>query len=243
LLGACAAADVGIGVVDSPDPTYRTGELTYTLTAQNYGPTTAAGVTVTDTLPANTTFRSVSAPNGWTCTSPAVGAAGTVTCSVDSLAVGSATITLKVIVSSSAPASGTIQNQAAVSATTSDPSDTNNIGTATTSIAASSQCSPRPPVRVLVEPAGPDALRVTVSTTGSGNRLVQLFATIPDSARVDIRNGPSNLTGQQSLGVGTGAQAVFVVRRVGEGAVTIPLEVVDTCGTWKTVVGQGTGSS
>jgi hypothetical protein len=57
---------------------------------------------------------------------------------------------------------------------------------------------------------------------------------------LDVPNGPNDLTGQQSLPVGDGSQPVVVfVRRVGPGALTMPLRATDGCGEWPTFVGIG----
>src|SRR5439155_15934698 len=48
----------------------------------------ASAVVVTHTLAPQTGFVTLAAPAGWTCTKPAVGAAGTVSCSKTSMAVG-----------------------------------------------------------------------------------------------------------------------------------------------------------
>jgi len=70
--------------------------------------------------------------------------------------------------------------------------------------------------------------------------LLQLGITIPSNARVDVVNGPQNLVGVQSLPVFSGTQpVVFLVRRVGPGAITVPLTAVDTCGEWPSFVGGG----
>ncbi len=82
----------------APQSVNRGSTLTYTLTYKNAGPGGADGVVVSQVLPANTTFASVSAP-GATCTTPAVGAAGTVTCNLGTLneaTTGSFTITVNV---------------------------------------------------------------------------------------------------------------------------------------------------
>src|SRR5438128_2704111 len=79
---------------DSPDPVIAGNNLTYTLSVSNAGPSNAASLSVTDTLPAGTSFVSASG-TGWTCTGTA-----TVTCTRASLAVASAPdITVVVTVS------------------------------------------------------------------------------------------------------------------------------------------------
>src|SRR5882724_3058501 len=89
-----SSADVGVAKVDSPDPVPAGSNLTYTITVNNAGPSNAASVSLTDTLPAGTTFVSLSSSGGWSCTTPAVGAGGTVSCEIASLGVGNAVFTL-----------------------------------------------------------------------------------------------------------------------------------------------------
>ena len=59
-----AQADLGIGLAAPPDPVRVGQDLTYTINVTNAGPANATGVTVTDTLPANTTFVSAMPSQG-----------------------------------------------------------------------------------------------------------------------------------------------------------------------------------
>src|SRR5262249_5730246 len=98
-------------------------------------------------------------------------------------------------------------------------------------------CSPRPSVAVQVVPLDGGRLQVTIGATSTaatpGNRLVQLRATIPDNARVDMLDGPGDIAGEQLLPIGDGSYPVtFRVRRIAPGAITIPLVAVDRCGEW-----------
>jgi uncharacterized repeat protein (TIGR01451 family) len=103
--------------------------IVYTLTAQNAGPNAASTVVVTDALPASLLFQSIVAPAGFTCTTPAVGASGTITCNAATFANGAtATFTLTVRVASNA--SGTIANSASISSATTDPNSGNSSGSA-----------------------------------------------------------------------------------------------------------------
>ena len=79
-------ANLAVTLADAPDPVNAGDDVTYTVVVTNNGPHTAPGATVTFPIPAGTTFESVTAPAGWTCTAPPVGAAGTVTCQHPSLA-------------------------------------------------------------------------------------------------------------------------------------------------------------
>jgi uncharacterized repeat protein (TIGR01451 family) len=135
-------ADLTLTKTDSPDPVSAGGDLTYTITVTNKGPDAAASVVVTDTLPGGTTFKSAAPPSGWSCTKPAVGSGGTVTCSTGSMAVSVvATIKLVVKVDATVKAGTVISNTASVSAQTSDPVSGNNSGTAKTTVAVTADLS------------------------------------------------------------------------------------------------------
>ena len=87
-------------------------------------------------LPARTTFRSLRAPAGWTCTTPAAGDIGTVSCRTASFPDGAtATFTLVVRVNPGTVAGTVITNVATVSYTTSDPNPANNVAVTTTTVA------------------------------------------------------------------------------------------------------------
>jgi uncharacterized repeat protein (TIGR01451 family) len=123
-------ADLSITKTDSPDPVTAGQTVTYTLQVTNNGPSNASSLTVTDTLPAGTTYLNATG-TGWSCSH----AAGVVTCTRASLTVGAApAITITI----TAPAQGgSITNTAIVSAATTDPNNTNNSSSATTIVNAS----------------------------------------------------------------------------------------------------------
>jgi uncharacterized repeat protein (TIGR01451 family) len=92
-------------------------------------------VTLSDPLPAGTTFVSLASPAGWTCTTPAVGAAGTVSCSLASLAPASPqTFTLTANVGVAYPAGTPLSNTASVASTSSDPNTGNQSATVTATV-------------------------------------------------------------------------------------------------------------
>lgn len=88
--------------VASPDPAPAGSNITYTFTYRNTGSTTVTGVIVKETIPADTTFVSVSDPN---CSH----AAGLITCNLGSLNAG-ALGTFNVVVAVSPTATGSINN-------------------------------------------------------------------------------------------------------------------------------------
>jgi uncharacterized repeat protein (TIGR01451 family) len=121
------SADIAVSQVGSPNPVKKGKAETFTITVSNNGPSAASGISLIDTLPANTTFKSVTASQG-SCGTPST----TVSCSLGGLANGaSATVTLVV-----APnAKGTITNKATAHASSpADPSDSNNTASATVTV-------------------------------------------------------------------------------------------------------------
>jgi mycothiol synthase len=130
-----ATADLSVTEMDSPDPVFLGGTLTYTLTVGNDGPGSAAKVSVQDPLPSATAFESVDYPLSWSCSAPAVGASGTVTCTKASMAPNSnATLTIRVKVDPSASADSTLANSATVGSQTLDPNTANNSAQAATGL-------------------------------------------------------------------------------------------------------------
>lgn len=127
-----ASADLGVTKTGTPDPVTAGQNLTYTITATNRGPSAAANASVTDTLPAGTTFESLSSPGGWSCTTPPVGGTGTVSCTRASMPTGTAVFTLAVGVPESTADGTPISNTASVASTTTDPNPGNESATATT---------------------------------------------------------------------------------------------------------------
>ena len=113
------STDLVITKVDAVDPVLTDAVIVYRLVAENRGPVAAATVTVADTVPANTVFESLTSPAGWTCTTPAVGAAGALSCSAPTLAVGAtATFDVAVRVIAGTPPNMTVSNTAAVTSAT-----------------------------------------------------------------------------------------------------------------------------
>ncbi|HUC20338.1 MAG TPA: DUF11 domain-containing protein, partial [Candidatus Polarisedimenticolaceae bacterium] len=137
------SADVGVTKSDSPDPVTAGANLTYTIAVTNTGPSDAASVELSDSLPANTTFVSFITPAGWTRTDAVpVGGTGTIKATTPSLAVGATPIfTLVVKVNSNTPAATQLSNTATVSSTTPDNNESNSNQTATTTVNTSADVS------------------------------------------------------------------------------------------------------
>jgi uncharacterized repeat protein (TIGR01451 family) len=128
-------ADLQLTKTDSPDPVTAGQNITYGVYVENLGPSPAQSLTITDTMPANTTFVSATAPAGWNCTTPSVGGNGTITCTSATLAADSnATLTFVFNTSAAIPNGSIIANSATVTSTTPDPDTSNNTGTAMTDV-------------------------------------------------------------------------------------------------------------
>lgn len=134
IVGLFPLADLSVAIVDAPDPVPAGNTLSYTITVANAGPASAAAVSLSDTLPAGTTFGSLTSAAGWSCTTPAVGAGGTVACTTASMAVGSAVFTLNVQVGANTANGTVLSNTATVSSSTGDPSSGDLSATATTTV-------------------------------------------------------------------------------------------------------------
>jgi uncharacterized repeat protein (TIGR01451 family) len=115
--------------------------MTYTLSVTSTGPSDARTVRVSDTLPAGTTFASVSqvfGPPTFSFTTPAMGGTGTVNANTAAFPAGdSAEFVIVVNVNSGDANGSTITNTATVSSTTSDPNSVNNTSSTSTTVTAS----------------------------------------------------------------------------------------------------------
>jgi uncharacterized repeat protein (TIGR01451 family) len=181
-VASTARADVSV-LKTGPSAPVAGLDATYHLTVANEGPSTARTVQLSDTIPAGTTFRSLDAPGGWTCSTPAVGAAGPapIGCSASGLAPGASSSFDLVLRTSAATAEGSdLCNTATVASATTDPDTAND---------SSQTCGQ---VHTVAD------LRVTgtASSTGKPGKGTATFV-------FTVANlGPSDSTGV-SLGVGS----------------------------------------
>jgi uncharacterized repeat protein (TIGR01451 family) len=172
-----ASADLSLTKSDAADPVVAGESLTYTISVGNAGPSTAANVSVADTLPASVTFVSASG-TGWSCTE----ASGIVTCTRASLAVGAAPdITIEVTAGLDA---GTLNNSAQVSSDTDDPDSGNDSDSEETTVTASADLgvtktgSPNP-----VAPEGTLTYTISINNSGpSAASNVEVSDTLPPNA-------------------------------------------------------------
>jgi uncharacterized repeat protein (TIGR01451 family) len=134
------SANLSVTNSNTPVPVEAGNNITYTQVVTNSGPSAAANATFTETTPADTTFFSLTTvPTGWSCTLPAVGSAGTISCTDTSLAVGTASFPVVLKVTAGTAAGTTISDVVAVSTTTSDPNTSNNTATANDVVATATE--------------------------------------------------------------------------------------------------------
>jgi len=118
------ATDLSITKNTSAAIAFGGNPITYTLAVSNLGPSPANAVSVSDTLPAGSTFVSASG-TGWTCNN----GAGVVTCTVATLPVGAAPVINLMINAPPVAVAGTLSNTATVSSSTADTNPANNSST------------------------------------------------------------------------------------------------------------------
>jgi uncharacterized repeat protein (TIGR01451 family) len=137
------SADIEVTKSDTPDPVTANSNITYTISVKNNGPSDAQTLGLSDTLPANTTFVSLTVPAGWTRTDAvAVGGTGTITATATTQAANtSADFTLVVKVDANTPHATVITNNATATSATTDPTPGNETGTTTTTVNAQADLS------------------------------------------------------------------------------------------------------
>jgi uncharacterized protein len=171
------SADLSVTKVEGDDPVTAGTNLSYTITVSNDGPDPAENVSLTDTLPAGTSFVSLTPPGGWSCTGPG----GSFPCTIGSLAVGSAAFTLTIAVDPDVVAGTVLTNQATVSSTTSDPDSGDLSATEMTTVSASADLSVTKTDSP--DPVGPGeniVYTITVDNAGPSNAAtVSLADTVP----------------------------------------------------------------
>ncbi|HWD83236.1 MAG TPA: DUF11 domain-containing protein, partial [Kribbella sp.] len=186
------SADVSI---DKTAPATATagGQITWTSTVANNGPSTASAVSVHDVLPAQVSVVSVSG-TGASCTAGVPGnAAQPTTCAFGNIPSGGSR-TMTVVATIDPSYSGSMHNDASVSSATADPDLSNNTDTVTTSVGAqadlsvTSTDSPDPVLAgrpltytVRVSNAGP--------STATGVRLVDVLPGAVDFTSATITSG------------------------------------------------------
>jgi uncharacterized repeat protein (TIGR01451 family) len=162
------AVDLLLTLVDAPDPVIAGTNLTYTIHLENDGDTAAANVSLSDSLPAGSTFVSLTGPAGWILTTPPVGGTGSISGSKASVAANeSGDFTLVVHVAANVAAGTTISDTASITTSSVDTNPSNNTATSTTDVVTQADLAIT--VIDLVDPvASGSNLQYTLLVTNNG---------------------------------------------------------------------------
>jgi uncharacterized repeat protein (TIGR01451 family) len=109
----------------------------FSIFVSNRGPDAAQNVVVTDNVPANTTFSAIAQTSGpsFSCTTPAAGDTGTITCTIASLARGDgASFDFAYGVNPAVPVGTVISNTATISSDTAELQSGDNTSTASVTV-------------------------------------------------------------------------------------------------------------
>jgi uncharacterized repeat protein (TIGR01451 family) len=231
--GGGTSADLSVSK-SAPNTVQIDQNLPYTITVTNLGPGAAQNVTLTDPLPANTTFSSESQQSGPTfnCSTPSVGQGGTVSCTTGTLAPNqSATFQVNVHVSASAAGGSTLTNTATVSSSTPDPNTGNNSSTATTTVQAQADLwvHETGPANT---PISPQSLTYTLTVTNIGPTEatnVTLSDAVPSGTTFQSETHPAGWTRTDTTAVGGTGTLTWTINPLAAGA----------SGTFQVVVQSG----
>ena len=129
------AADVGVTLL-APEFAAPDTDLAYAIAIQNGGPDPADTATLTDTLPGDLTFVSLTQTSGpaFACSTPSAGAGGTVSCANPSMAAGAGAGFTLVVHVPAVPSDAQPTNTAGVSWAGHDPTVENDVASTATTI-------------------------------------------------------------------------------------------------------------
>ncbi len=120
-------SDLGVSIIDSPDPIATGNELSYEIFVKNFGIQDATNVVLTDLIPGNVDFLNASSAKGGSCNL----SGDEIICNIGDLANGE-TDTITIVVRPTAE--GIISNTATVAATEDDLVTENNSASAETTV-------------------------------------------------------------------------------------------------------------
>ena len=199
------SADVRVTKTASPATVTAGGPVTYTITATNWGPSDAAAVSVTDTLPTSviinsaTNSRGTCAISGQTVTC----GAGTLLASLDATKPGaSVTVTISGTIAPDATGTAVANTASASSATTPDPDLTNNQATATTPLTTSADLTVTKTATTTTLPALGDKVVYTITVTNNGPSDAQNVTAddlLPAGLDLDPSDPPTGASCDSSL--------------------------------------------
>src|SRR3954470_1413767 len=191
--------DLQITKADSPDPAVLGAQVRYRIVVKNNGPDTAHNVQMSDPLPSQVSFSSVSTTQG-TCSGGQL-----VSCQLGTIASG-ASVTVTVVVKSTA--TGLVRNTATTVGQEAETNTANNTASTTTLVKGPF----KPPV-VKPKPTGCYAVAISPHALSAGRRMtltlsVHMLGKPAKGARVRVTgagvskvSGPTNAKGIVKMSV------------------------------------------
>jgi uncharacterized repeat protein (TIGR01451 family) len=166
---AGTSVDLGVAKLASAEQILPGSNLTYTIQVSSGG--VADNAKLTDTLPGTLTFVSLTKPDNWTCTTPAVGAGGTIECTNASLAATSGDVfTLVTQVPPDASAGTIYDNTATITSTTADPNEENNSSSVTTAVGTGVNVTGTKSVEGSTTPGSIMSYNIVLSNSGTNQQ-------------------------------------------------------------------------
>lgn len=169
-------ADLSISKAAVSSTSSSGGQAIFSLQVTNNGPSAASSVSISDDVPANTTFQSFDQLGGpvFNCTSPNVGETGSTVCTISSLGRGETALFLATYQIGTVPNGTVISNTATVTSGTTDPpnpnGDDNNSSTATVDVLNTPcQLSTQENITVSADPGQAGAVVTYTTPTGTGD--------------------------------------------------------------------------
>jgi uncharacterized repeat protein (TIGR01451 family) len=203
--------------------------VVYTLTVTNSGPSAAAAAAWSDVLPAGTHFRALSSAAGWSCMTPAVGDAGTVSCSNPAFAPGSAMFGLTLRIETDVAGGTVVSNVATLSSATPDPDSVDLSASADTTVAAPASVTVTKTVAGDFVAGGTIFYTIVMANAGPNTQADNPGDELTDDLPAELT--PTDATASS----GTATTSANTVRWNGSipagGTVTITIEAVIFAGT------------
>ncbi len=191
----------------SPNPAIPGQPLTWTMTVENLGPSTAVGVTSADTVPSSVTGLTFTSSSG-SCSGSAM-----VTCALGNMAPN-ATVTYTITGTLTDTFTGNLVNTATVTSNTSDPDLNNNSSTSTTPTNPSSLVIAKTNNLTEVVKGANVTYTVTIKNTGGGAATGVAWTDTPTGLTINSisgGNGTCSPTGCTGVTVAGGATITFTV--------------------------------
>ena len=242
-------ADLALAQTVSPSEVAPGANYVYSEVVTNNGPTAVGTGTIalSTTTPANTNYQSYAGTN-WTCTTPAVGGTGAITCTYNStLASNSSasTLTLTLQVNAAATVGTIITNSATVSdAAFTDPNLSNNTSTASITVEPSGDADLQ-----LIQTASASAVaagsNVVYTETVSDNgptattaNTITVYMQTPPNTSYQSNSGTNWTCGTHPATNGTGPVICTYTAALGSGSTANALTV-----TFQVTAGTAAGTT